>query len=395
MSASAIDSKASFRSRGLEIGLTDAFLDLLAAGGVETYGSLAFVFAYTPGQQDDTPLFDSLRRVIGRALTHAETIHMRRMYFESSALTVAELNSRAQRDDSSEPTKMPAPERVARLDAFKQKYPGLHYSSETEPSHKLVDRVCQMATDQLLEWVPWNQLTTRVHEVTNTQKEMKISFDGNGSLKLTKREPDHEAPLIGDMRVRQALSRRARAFELAGLCTFAIMEAWRERILELLQKEPQANASPVQLHQLKEADQQLFKKIAESTRGDLVQRADGARPMENFLTVYMDSAEVQFCLIPQPKSPKPPAAGQPQKWGKKQLQKSHNKMESKDASKRDSPPFQLPPGCHQKTDEGKPICNGYNKGFCKFAQPGKRCKRGFHICWKCFKAHPFSACTQE
>ena len=24
---------------------------------------------------------------------------------------------------------------------------------------------------------------------------------------------------------------------------------------------------------------------------------------------------------------------------------------------------------------------------------GKRCRRGLHICWRCFKEHPFSQCT--
>ena len=324
---------------------------------------------------------------------------MRRLYFESSALTVAELTNRVQRDDGSEPSKMLVPERVARLEAQKKRYPGLHFSSETEPSHKLVDKVCQFATDQLLEWIPWNQLTSRAQEVMNTQKEMKISFDSNGALRLTKKDPDAEVPLIGEIRVRQALGRRARAFDLANLCTFTAMETWHERIFDLLQREPQSNALPVSINQLKEADQQLFKKMAEATRGDLVARPDNTCPMEEALKRYMDSAEVQFALIPQQKTRggqhqhgQTAQQHQPSKWGNKSPHKQQKKQQEKSDQQKT---FQLPPGCHQKTDEGKPICNGYNKGFCKFAQPGKRCRRGFHLCWKCFKTHPFSSCAQE
>lgn len=398
MSSAALDSKASFQKRALEIGLDQAFIEALEAGGVSSYGSLAFVSSYTPGQQDDSPLFISLARVIGRQLNHTETIHMRRLYFESSTLTVAELNNRVQRDDSSEPSKMPVPERVARLEAQKKKYPGLHYSSETEPSHKLVDRVCQFATDQLLEWIPWNQLTSRAQEVMNTQKEMKISFDANGALKVTRKDADHEAPLVGEIRVRQALARRARAFDLANLCSYTAMETWHEKIFELLQREPQSNALPIALSQLKEADQQLFKKIAEATRGDLVMRADDSKPMEESLNRFMDSAEVQFALIPQQRIVKQvtqhSSTQNPSKWGGKPV-KQNQKSNAKGSAKGDGQPFQLPEGCHQKNEEGKPICNGYNKGYCKFAKPGKRCKRGLHICWKCFKSHPFSSCTKE
>ena len=41
-------------------------------------------------------------------------------------------------------------ERMARLEAQEARLPGWHYSSETEPSHKCVDTVFQMITDQEL-----------------------------------------------------------------------------------------------------------------------------------------------------------------------------------------------------------------------------------------------------
>ena len=45
-----------------------------------------------------------------------------------------------------------------------------------------------------------------------------------------------------------------------------------------------------------------------------------------------------------------------------------------------------------KTPQDKPICFGYNRGLCKFAADGKRCKRGFHVCLKCFRLQPFHTC---
>ena len=157
-----------------------------------------------------------------------QPLQVRRLYFESSTMAVAELNSRVQRDDASEPSKMPVPERIARLE-----------------SHKLVDKICQMATDQLLEWLPWDQLTSRAREITHSQKEFKISFDSSGSLKVCKKDSQEEVPIFGGMKIRQAPGRRAKAFDLANLCSFTIMETWHERMFELLNREPHANADRI------------------------------------------------------------------------------------------------------------------------------------------------------
>lgn len=84
------------------------------------------------------------------------------------------------------------------------------------------------------------------------------------------------------------------------------MEEWHERVFEVLQKEPAANAMPVTLQQVREADKTLFKKLSEKTRGRLTQAPDGAKPMDTFLDACMDSAEVQFCLIPMVRAARVP-----------------------------------------------------------------------------------------
>ncbi|CAK9023436.1 Uncharacterized protein (Fragment), partial [Durusdinium trenchii] len=190
---------------------------------------------------------------------------------------------------------MPVAERNARLQEQQNRLKGIHFSPETEPSHKLVDLVCQMSTDQTLEWIPWEKLTSRASEVTHTQKDLKLAFDATGSLKVAHKDQTPDAAVTGELKVRQALNRRSRAFDLAKLCSFTRMEEWHERVFEVLQKEPAANAMPVTLQQVREADKTLFKKLSEKTRGRLTQAPDGTKPMDTFLDACMDSAEVQFC----------------------------------------------------------------------------------------------------
>ena len=392
--ASNLESAAAFAARAREIGLDDAVIDLLNRNGVSSFGSLAFITAYRPGQADEQPFLTALRTVLGREPSNPELIILRRLFFESCTLSISELTQRAQRDDATEPARMPVAERNARITEQKHRLVGIHFSPETEPSHKLVDLVVQMGVDQNLEWLPWEKLTNRAAEITHSQKDFKLSFDAQGALKVAQKFADPEASVTGDTKVRQALNRRARAFDLAKICGYVKMEEWHERIFELLSREPAPNAMPISLRQIKEADKALFRKLAEKTRGRLTIQPDGTKPMESVFDECMNHAEVQFCTIPMVKvqtvgqSPKEP--------------KGRGKGKDKDGKGRvgndflkDQPTPSLPPGCSQMTPENKPICNLFNRGKCTFAKEGKRCRRGFHVCWKCFKPKPFHSCNHS
>ena len=83
MSAVGLDSKASFESRAKEVGIGDALLRDLKAGGADTYGALAFICAYVPGQGNENVLFDAAKDVIGRDLTNPEKIIVRRLILKA------------------------------------------------------------------------------------------------------------------------------------------------------------------------------------------------------------------------------------------------------------------------------------------------------------------------
>ena len=206
--ASPLDSEATFRARALELGLEPAVVDLLKTNGVNSFGSLAFVTAYRPGQPDESPFVDALAKVLGRDATNPELIILRRMFFEACTLSVSEFKQRAERDDTTEPVRMPIAERQARLESQKRRLVGLHFSPENEPSHKLVDTIVQMGQDKSLEWLPWERLTNRASEITHSTKEFKLSFDAQGALKVAQKHDTPEATVSSDMKVRQALNRR-------------------------------------------------------------------------------------------------------------------------------------------------------------------------------------------
>ena len=390
--ASTLDSEAAFASRAKEVGLEQAVITLLKNGGVNTYGSLAFITAYRPGQSDEQPFVTSLETVLRRAPTNPELILLRRLFFEACTLAISDLKQKTERDDTAEPVRMAIAERNPRLADQKARLVGVHFSLESEPSHKLVDTICQMGADQSLQWLPWEQLTSRASEITHSEKDWKISFDSQGALKVAQKQAAPEASTNGEFKVRAALNRRARAFDLASVCSYVCMEEWHERLFELLSKDTPANAMPISMQQIREADKALFKRMADATRGTLTQRPDGTRPMEAALTAAMSHPEVQFCLIPMVRTSRPNESNtsstpKQQKGKGKGLNLKNDWKKGQAAA---NPGAGLPPGCSHMTPEGKPVCNGYNRGKCQFAKDGKRCRRGFHVCWKCFKPRPYT-----
>ena len=395
--ASTLESEASFKARAKEIGLAETVVNELVANGVKSFGSLAFITPYRPGQSDEAPLIEALKKVLNRDPTNPELIILRRLFFESCTLALSDMKQRTERDDTSEPARMPVAERNARLSDQKNRLNGLHFSPENEPSHKLVDMICQMGVDQTLEWIPWEKLTSRAAEITHSQKDFKISFDSQGGLKVAPKHQTPDAVITGEMKVRQALNRRARAFDLAAICGYNKMEEWHERVFEIVGREPAPNALPVSLHQVKEADKALFRRLAEKTRGGLVRLADGTKPMEKEFEDCMNHPEVQFCLIPMVRTGKSANENNHVSYANpsKGKGKGHGVKKDFNKDKGAGQQLQLPPNCNQMTKDGKPICNLFNRGKCTFAKEGKRCRRGFHVCWRCNKPKPFQTCDHS
>ena len=380
MAAVGLDSEASFKSRAAEVGMSDALLTLFTNANLKTYGSLAFVCPYQPGQTDETPLFDAVETFVGRALTAAEKIPVRRLFFEAHTLALADLKMRFEKDDTTEPAQIPLAERMARLQQQKARLAGVHFSSETEPAHKVVDMVFQMCQDQQVVWIPWEKLLSRASEITSAKKEMHITFDSHGSLKLSKKleTPSHE--LTGEIKIRQALSRRARAFDLANLCGYAEMEAWHEKLFEILQRPPPNHCSAVTMQRAKEADKMLWKKLSEATRGGVTQKADGTKPVEAELQKLFNDPEVQYLVLPLPK-PQMRSGPYDDGKGKSKGGKGKNGKDKGKGHQQTSSSFQLPEGCHQTMPNGRPICNAYNHSL--------------HICQKRETVQAWFPCVLE
>ena len=120
-------------------------------------------------------------------------------------------------------------------------------------------------------------------------------------------------------------------------------------------------------------------------------QADNSKPVDAAIRFYMDRTEVRLLLQPLPAAsasvepPPKPGPSFPKRPD------PHGKGNPKKKQRFD---LALPEGCSAFTDANKPCCRNFNTKGCDFAKPGKRCKFGFHVCWKkgCNRPLPYSDC---
>eukprot|EP00971_Amphidinium_carterae_P156892 3110239-Amphidinium_carterae.1 len=95
------------------------------------------------------------------------------------------MKRKAEQDDK--PSRLAPVELNERLERIRRKLGGLHWGSSLEPSHALVNKFTQMHEDNILKYVPWEQLTSRSHEAQGLQRDVGtrlIVTDASGSLRF-------------------------------------------------------------------------------------------------------------------------------------------------------------------------------------------------------------------
>ena len=297
---SGANSKPVFTARATELGISPDILAALQTANIDSFARLTYLTNYQPGQADDSTLFNKVQEIAGRELEDFEKSTVRQLFYEASAVTVGELRQRVERSDSSEPIQIPLVERMHRLENQKQRLVGVHFSVHSEPSNKLVDHYFQMMADKQLTWLPWEKLASKAHELQMNKKDMQLTFDTSGNLKMSKRSIEAECELKGEMQIRQALQRRSLAIDLTGMLQYGEAEKWHEKLFEALTRPAPQHYRQTSMEQCKEADKLLWTKLGEMTRGDVAQHADDTRPVQTAFVQLTSATDVLLLLQPLP-----------------------------------------------------------------------------------------------
>ena len=362
--------------------------DAFDGRNVRTFAAFAFISPYQPNSQDEKPFVDALTDILGVAPgDHLPTY--RRLFYESHTMAIQDLRVRLDSREGQEPRKLAMPERMERLGRLKASLTGLTLDAQLEPSHALVDRVVSMAEEQSIYYLELSLCTSRETEVNMLKKEPALEFSADGSIRLSKKHPEAAADTAGELRVRLCMQRRALAFQVANIATFVTIDAFISKLFALLTRRPITGYRSVTLAQITAADQALWQKVAQDTRG-LVLTSGDPKPVDKAITDNMDSAEVTYHLLPMRDSSSSKVT-QDEKGDKPDKRKKADKEKKKGDKPDKVPKIDIPPDC----DSNQNICFGYNRKACPVR--GAKCRRGLHVCWKkgCYGKHPFPDCDKE
>ena len=418
---SAIDSEAVFLSKCSQLGLPEPARQALKRKGWATCGTFAFCVPGEPGRiSQDAFKSDVADPILGTG-GDEHVAKLRRLHFESYALTAAELKRTAEASESDQPRKVPAAEMAARYDVLQSRVKPLRLVDRLEPSHALVNIAAQMLEDQRVRYVEWARCTSRAQEINCVKEDqaLKLLQSGRqGSVRLVEQATKITADTRSDLQLMQALRRRGVAYELAAVMTFEKHEELIDTLFLEYQREPLSGFHAVSVDQLQAADREVHVRMAELTRSGLVPGADGSLPLDGPVTSVLASSQIQWMLMPRPKGSGSghggaTTAGNPERPGKPPKKPPPKKVDPTKASDKDQkadppgPPnaggkggkqrktrFVMPRGLIggvPRDDSGNNICFDHNLGKC--ANAAGACPKGAHVCCypSCFDAsHVFS-----
>lgn len=123
--------------------------------------------AYFPGQADEQPLVDLVTTLVGGPPTPDQMASVRRLFWESHTLALADLKQRSDHGSDSVSKKLPTSERKMRSEEQRTRLTGLVWGPDCEPSHQLVDRFVAMCEEGVITYVKPELCTSRSHKILN------------------------------------------------------------------------------------------------------------------------------------------------------------------------------------------------------------------------------------
>ena len=405
-----LDSTAVFSERVASLRLT-AHAERFEAAGWHSYADLAFSTPYVPGQGDDERF---LKDVVEKGLGTRESgdlAALRRLFFEAYSLAVADLKRKVEQSSDDLPRRIPTAERQERRLVVERRLVGISLTGELDVSNRLLDAVIQLAEDNVLRYIPWEECTARALELNGVKKDPAWTTDTAGHIKAIAVAKPLVANADSELKLHFALKRRGLAFEMGDLMQFELHERLVEKMIAAYMRPAIDGHKKVDVAQIERADKEAFRLMAERTRGGIRRDGTSVRPLDTAILQVLDDPDFRVALQPLPgssRSAAPPGVkrsaenenddgrrkrkttGQRLREMKQKLQGTAaddgKKGEGKGKTRMPSALI----GKLSALPDGRRICFNFNlTNGCDAAPPGASCNRGAHVCCEpgCGKPH--------
>ena len=331
----------------------------------------------------------------------ADIAGAKRLLFESQTMVLAALQDSVNAPDSSSIKKVPNAERETKMRSLKNRLNGLLIEGPLEPGHSLLDLAASMYQQNEIRYIPPEKSVSRTHEVLTQKSPSKMLDISSESLIIKEKTEVQDMVVSSALQVQESLQRRGLALVFADLVQHANYTRYLTTLFSHLHREPPAGYSRCSVSQIVAADKLVWQALLEE--GVQPKRDDaGVLALDTKLLSTLESYRVSFSLLPliakkegpgniqkknKPKQPwstsgKGAGATTQKPW----LKQKGGKKGGKSKQRVPSHIFKL--GGTASNPEGEPICFGFNsEGGCSEAADGAKCRRGLHICSKCYASH--------
>ena len=293
--ASLIYSTDALRERATKAGLTQEEVAAIVNNNVDSLARLAFAIA-PPGK---TPEDDAIRNFFaGVVPVNLGTLTATKLLiFEAHTLVVANIkNEITRKDDISSAVTLPAAERARRIADQQARLTGLRFKGDEECAHSCYDLVFTMMEKDSLVYLHLEKFATRRAELQQKKPPKEIILD-NTLLSVKEKSLDMTCSTRTELELFQAFRRRALAFDLVGLCSYAVMNQYHSELIQHLQDDAPPGYSTVTLTQILRADRAAFLHMGESFT-TLKRTTAGALPLQDALPNILTRPSVAFNLLP-------------------------------------------------------------------------------------------------
>lgn len=290
-----IESKAQFKSRAAEVGISAAVINAFTTGGIDTMSKMAFWVNQPGTAADEAALIRAANTLLGHDPSVADMTGIKMLHFESQAFTLQSLKNSIDGpgSDVTQPKKIPLAEKEARLGEIRARLNGVDISGPLEPATALFEHAVHQHETKVLKYLPPEKCYSREHEIKFAKPARNVQIEG-GTLSLKEGSSIPSESVYTSLQFQQGMTRRAIAYDFAQLISF-VSRRYCDKLLRHLDREPPPGYTATSLSQLIKADQEVWAKLAEA--GSNIRR-DGAGnlPLDDLLIRTLESYEIAFFL---------------------------------------------------------------------------------------------------
>ena len=366
---------------------------------MQTFGTFAYAHGQ-PGQNIADESFEAwVTNQLMTGATIADIAGAKRLLFESQTMVLASLQDQVNATDPSSIKKVPVAERETKMRAIKNRLTGLLIEGPLEPGHALLDTTASMMQLNEIKYIPPEKCISRTHEVLN-QKSATKQLDISAESFIVKEKQDTpDMTVTSALQVQEAFQRRGIALVFADLITHESYTRYLITLFGHLHRDSPAGYARTNVSQLVNADKSVWQMLLEE--GVRPKRDETGGACFGFKAVG-ESPELSCvlflaaddCQERQHSEPIQDSQTFCEPCGKGcNSVRAETWIKSKGGKKGGKGKVRVPNhifklGGTASNPAGEAICFGFNSSSgCSEAADGAKCRRGLHICAKCYGMH--------